>query len=642
MQRITNWFRQPVTQTVRLYQGAKHTRYSFGFGNSGNSSADSELAGQIVTLRARARQLMRDSAYAKRARTVIVNNVIGAGVGMQAQVLGVRGELNTRVNDDIELRWLEWSRADSCHTGGTMHFADLERAAMAEIVTAGECFIRKHFRRFGSSTVPYALELIEAERVLDDTSSPITGVVAGNVRMGVELDEFQRPLAYYIRRRHPGDRRWQGNMPDEVIRVPAAEIFHLRLGDRWPQTRGEPWLHNVLRKLDDLNEYTQAEIEAARASAYFFGTIESPESVNPLANDAGEETAPAMDISPGVIQQLMPGEKLNFHTPSRPNAALDAFVRHMLREMAAGLNVSYESLSRDYSQSNYSSSRLALLDDRDTWRTLQRWWIRSFREPLHREWLQAAVLSRAVTSVPIDAYMADVERYSAVLFKPRGWSWVDPVKEVDAFVTAVKAGFTTVTDVIAQTAGGLDIEDVIATRKRELKMFEAAGIEVDTTVEEPPEPVEPAEPEEPEDRSVHVNLSPTINVPERSISVEGARVSVPAPVVHMKSPNVLVESPVINVQPAEVRVEPAVIHVEPAVVNVPAPEVRVSVPAPVVNVEPAVVNVEAPTVNVEPPVVNVAAPEVRVVNEPHDTEQLVETDQKGNVKRVVTRRVRRA
>ena len=46
-------------------------------------------------------------------------------------------------------------------------------------------------------------------------------------------------------------------------------------------------------------------------------------------------------------------------------------MRFMLREIAAGTGVSYESLSRDYSQSNYSSSRLALIDDRDLWRVFQ-------------------------------------------------------------------------------------------------------------------------------------------------------------------------------------------------------------------------------------------------------------------------------
>lgn len=506
-QRIAAWFnRRPIVQSVRLYSGAKHTRGTFGFGTSGNASADNELAGQLSILRARSRQLVRDNAYAKRARQVVVNNVVGAGVGLQGQVMTTRDEPAERVNDDIEWAFWHWSRADSCHTGGALHFGDLERAIMGEVFTAGEAFVRKHYRKFGQSRVPFALELIEAERVLDDTHAPMAGIT-GNVRMGVELDEFQRPVAYYFRRKHPGDRRWQGMAPDEIIRVPAAEILHLKITDRWPQTRGEPWMHTVVRKLDDIGEYSASEVQAARASSYYFGTIESAESNNPLATiDADGAVPQTMEIESGLIQQLMPGEKLNFHTPSRPNTAIDPFLRYMLREVAAGVGVSYESLSRDYSQSNYSSSRLALLDDRDCWKVLQQWWARSFREPLHREWLQQAVLARAIAAVPVDAYLADPQRYEAARWKFRGWSWVDPAKEQEAYAAAVRNGFMTVTDVIAQTAGGLDIEDVIATRQRELKMFEEAGIRVDTTVEEEPGPEPPAAPEKDDDEEPPARL----------------------------------------------------------------------------------------------------------------------------------------
>jgi lambda family phage portal protein len=160
----------------------------------------------------------------------------------------------------------------------------------------------------------------------------------------------------------------------------------------------------------------------------------------------------------------------------------------MLREVAAGIGVSYESLSRDYSQSNYSSSRLSLLDDRDLWRVLQQWFVRSFREPLHRVWLQQAVLAGAIPEIELGEFGRNPEKFAAVRWKPRGWSWVDPTKEVEASAMAVRNGFTTITDVIAATAGGLDIEDIIATRQRELALLEAAGIEVDTTVAEPVEP----------------------------------------------------------------------------------------------------------------------------------------------------------
>jgi len=169
-------------------------------------------------------------------------------------------------------------------------------------------------------------------------------------------------------------------------------------------------------------------------------------------------------------------------------------MRMMLREVAAGIGVSYESLSRDYSQSNYSSSRLALLDDRDLWRVLQQWWARAFRAPLHEQWLQAGVLSRAIKPVSIESYAEAPEKFAAVTWKFRGWSWVDPVKEVGAYKEAIRAGFMTVSKVISLTGGGDDIEDVIAERKRELAMFEEADIDVDTTVEEPAEPVAADEP----------------------------------------------------------------------------------------------------------------------------------------------------
>jgi len=155
-------------------------------------------------------------------------------------------------------------------------------------------------------------------------------------------------------------------------------------------------------------------------------------------------------------------------------------------------------LSRDYSQSNYSSSRLALLDDRDLWRMLQQWWIRSFRQALHRQWLQAAVMARAV-AIDVQAYALDRTKFEAVKFKPRGWGWVDPTKEVAAYKEAELAGYTTKTDIIAATAGGLDLEDVLKTRRHELDMMKAMDLTTDTTQSERPPEGSPDTPDDDED-----------------------------------------------------------------------------------------------------------------------------------------------
>lgn len=487
-QRIGRWIagqpaaRKPSAASARMYHAARPSRLTQGW-PSVASSADAELSMSLARMRGHSRALVRDAGYARRARNVVVNNVIGSGIGLQAQVTTARGSLAERANSAIERAWEQWCAADSCHTGGRLHFADLERAAMAQVFEAGEVILRIHRRTFGNSAVPLALEMVEAERVADQYA--MVGQEGGNTtRLGIEVDRFCRPVAYYLHDWHFADVAGRVGMtaPDQVRRVDAGDIIHLFVAWRSPQSRGEPWMHAGMRKLNDMDGYSEAEIVAARANANVSAFIESPESPNSDDEDADPNAAPLMALAPGTIEHLAPGEKFAGFTPNRPNPNMDPFMRSMLREVAAAIDVSYESLSRDYSQSNYSSSRLALLDDRDTWQALQRWWVRSFREVFHKQWLQAAVLARAIPAIDVGEYANNPTKFEAVKWKPRGWSWVDPTKEVEAYTQAIRGGLTTLSDVIAKTADGRDLEDVIRERQRELRMLAEAGIAVDTSV----------------------------------------------------------------------------------------------------------------------------------------------------------------
>lgn len=521
--------RSSIGPQQRLYASAQPSRYNPGLGMGGRSSADAELSLSLDRMRAASRQMVRDAPYAKRAKVIVVNNVVGGGVGMQAQTKTERGELSKRVNDDIEQAWCEWSIAANCHTGGALHFADMERAALGQVFDAGEAFVRLHYRAFGRSRVPLALELIEAERLASDLVDPGPVAPGAEMRMGVEVDDFGRALAYWVRARHPGDLTRRVASPDRWERVPAEDMLHLRIVDRWPQTRGEPWMHTSLRKLDSMNDYSTAELQAAQADAYQFGTIRSEQAASMGALADTEEDAeaggkPTMNIENGMVQELEPGQVFDYHHPTRPNTALDPFLRYMLREVAAGIGVSYESISRDYSQSNYSSSRLSLLEDRDLWRTLQLWWMRNFRLPLHRVWLRQAVLGNALVTVPVAQYAGNMPKFEAVKFKPRGWNWVDPAKEVAAYKEAERAGYISAEDVIAQTANGQDIEDVVEAIKRSRELYEAAGIKRDVDVQTSAAPAPgaappPAPPAEPDDDDAQASKSPPNDPPRRVISL---------------------------------------------------------------------------------------------------------------------------
>ena len=477
---LTQWMKERKAEksrrddmSARMFAAANMGRLSSDW-TALNTSADSEILTSLRLMRARSREMVRDNAHAKNAVRIVQNNVVGVGIGMQAQVMTSRGKLVDSLNSKIERAWMSWCDRKTCHTAGLLGMPDILRLVMGQIVEAGEVLIRKVKQPFGGGRTPYALEVIEADRLMD-TWQTARAPNGNAIRMGVEIDEWGRPVAYWLYPTHPGDYQFRTFVPSKFIRVPAEEIDHLYILERWPQTRGVPWFHAVLRRMQDMKGYSEAEIVAARASANIVGFIKSPE----LApGDGIDSSQRVIDSEPGTFKSLLPGEDFVGFNPSRPNAALEPFMRYMLREMAAGVGTSYEALSRDYSQSNYSSSRLSLLDDRDLWRVLQGWLIRNFLSNIYCEWLSQAVLSGEL-QVP-DDYWINPAKYEAARFKPRGWSWIDPTKEVSAYRSAVRAGFMTTADVIAQTASGADVEDVFKGRRQELDMAAELDLVFDT------------------------------------------------------------------------------------------------------------------------------------------------------------------
>lgn len=501
--------KEKVLHAQRAYGAAQLSRLTADWRIT-NTSEDAELSQSLRTVRGRSRQLIRDNSYAQRAKTIVQNNVIGTGIGMVPRVMNSRGEASERVNDQIAEAWENWCRASLCHVGASLHFADLERLLVGEVFEAGEVFTRKYFSALPESDIPLALEVIEPERVADEFQ-PSPPDAANTVRMGIELNRFLRPMAYWFRLLHPGETSLMALAPDRIERVPADQIMHLRMIQRWPQTRAIPWLHAAARRLHDMDGYTEAEIVAARGAAAYMGVIESP-------NPQGEQTDAGKrewTIEPGLLEHLAPGEKMIWNNPNRPNANLDPFLRLLLREIASGVGVSYESLSRDYSKSNYSSSRLGLLDDRDLWRVLQMWFIRGFRHPLHRVWLQQAVLAGQVPAISLEEYAMNPAKFEAVQFKPRGWGWVDPAKEVEAYKEAIRAGLTSQQHVVAMTGDGRDFWEVTKEREADLATEKESGVssDVDPGLEKQqaaaaapgPKPNGAAPPEDDEEAEMVVN-----------------------------------------------------------------------------------------------------------------------------------------
>lgn len=469
---------------LRRYDGARHTRNTADWLVS-SASADSDLRTDLVRLRNRSRDLIRNNPYLKHAiQATLPNNIIGTGLGFQSQVKRKRGDrLNDEINEQIEEAWHEWQNANYCHTAGKLNFGDLQRLAITTLAESGEVIFRKIRQSFGGCPIPIALEVIEADQLCD--SHAVSGYGGNLIKMGVELNEWQRPVAYHLYPYHPGDTQFTRAVENgKLIRVMADDIYHLFISYRPGQTRGVPWLHAVINRIRQMGAFEDAKITTARAQALINAFITTPDPENVMLGSQDEMGNRSWDLDSGEAIVLQPGEQVQAFVPSSPNDNGSEFLKSLLRSATISLGISYEAFTGDFSDTSYSSARTALLQERDCYQVLQTWFINQFLMPFFSEWLDVAVLSGRIK---IDDYFQNRAFYCKPKFTSRGWAWVDPLKEVNANIAAVKAGFKTLTDIAAES--GKDFEEIVKTRRREMDLLASYGVSVETEVQQDPEPV---------------------------------------------------------------------------------------------------------------------------------------------------------
>jgi len=469
----------------RSYAGAIVSRLTSDW-MSTRSSADAEIRNSLSKLRDRSREMVRNNPYAKQAKRTTQVNVVGSGIKLQSQVQQVRGRKPSEaINRLIEEKWHLWTRAQYCDVAGRHSFHMMEWLATGALPESGEALFRIIRRPFGGSRVPLALEMIESD-VLDEEYQGPTLAKLNEWRMGVEINEWGRPVRYAFLTRHPGD-YWFQNAPqkgDKHVFLPAADVIHLFLPERPQQHRGVPWFHSVMADAHQLQGYEEAAVIRARAGASVMGFVTSPE--GELEGDDVEADRRISEFEPGMWKYLEPGQNVEVPNISSPDQQYEMFVKNKVRRFASGFGCSYETLSRDFSETNYSSSRLSLLEDREHWKVIQSYLIENFHNRVFREWLDLAVLAG---ELPFDDYDSRPERYDTPRWMARGWDWVDPLKEAKAYRQMEQAGYMTKAQIVAKLGG--DFFDNLTEFSREQQAAEELSVELDRDIiDELPEEVE--------------------------------------------------------------------------------------------------------------------------------------------------------
>ncbi|WP_018261353.1 phage portal protein [Methylobacterium sp. WSM2598] len=429
---------------ARAYDGAKVGRRSESFQGAA-TSANVELAWALARLRNRSRDLARNTAAGARVLDVKTAHAIGTGI------IAVPDNGSDRIDNQVRQEWADWCAQSDVE--GILDFGGQQVASYRTMNEGGEAVIRRIPRRIGEGPrVPLQLQVLEGDFL--DTARDL-GIFDGHhSRLGVGLGDFDRRTGYWLHTQHPGDFNFYGS-PFVSTFLPASEVIHLYRPLRPGQVRGVPVFAPVLMTARDLADLMDAVLVKAKTEACFAAFVkpdgQQPNSLGQVLREGESGRRKIEKLAPGMINYLNPGEEVAFAQPTG-SGQFEPVSLAAKMDFAAGVGLTYDQLTGDLRQANYSSLRAGKVENR---RLVEQ----------EQELILVPQLMRRVTAWWTEAaILAGVLRSRR---EPYRWDFVmpavepiDPRKDLEADILAVRAGRMTPQRFIS--AWGEDWRKVVA------------------------------------------------------------------------------------------------------------------------------------------------------------------------------------
>lgn len=443
-------------------------------------SADADLLPELDTMRGRSRDLGRNNGVARGMVQTVVDNVVGVGLRLSAKpdykALGKTKEWADAWRANVQSRFAAYWCTTAIHSGDTLNGDQLVAQALRSQLENGDAtgiFDWLPDRGDGYATKIKVFESDRLSNPMGETDSPI-------LRGGVKLDPATgAPIGYFVRNAHPGDAYLAGmagafpawEFVPRRTNFGRLRVLHAFDAERPDQHRGKPIMAPVMPLFKQLDRYIGAEVAAAVVNGMIAGIIETPMTMEDIVelfkNDADAylkmRRDHAVGLESGSLIPLAPGDKMNAFLPQRPATGFGVFVENVLRIVGTAADLPYELVLKDFSKTNYSSARAALLE---AWRSFMRrrdnlgsQWC----DPIYWNWLEEQVNAGTVDAPDFYENRAAYQRCKWI---GPGRGWVDPVKEAMAAQIRIDSGVSTLEEECAEQ--GKDWEEVMEQRATEL------------------------------------------------------------------------------------------------------------------------------------------------------------------------------
>lgn len=441
------WAAQREAWRQSLYELRNYDAGGYGHNNNNwrvsNRSAEQTDTYDREIIRARARDLERNSDLMNAVISAYKRNVVGAGYSMQAKT----GD--SELNKQIEKLWLKWCKKRNCDVTGTQSLNQMIRMAVArKKVDGGILFVKRYTTQ---GTIPFQLQLIEVDELSSETISP--NEKGNRVVGGIEYNSFNRPVGYHIKQYD-----LSGMGIEKPIYIKADDVIFYFSKKRPTQIREMSDMTFTIPRIRDVNEFMVAvsvkERIAACLSVFIKKATPRDGFGRGMARKADAEYE-GKTISPGMIKELNAGDEIQIVNPAGQGSDATSFTKLQQRLIGSGQGISYESVSRDMAEATYSSARQGLIEDELTY-SEEKELLCEILDEIYETFVISAVLCG---KLEIKDFWTNKDTYLAHEWIQEPKPWIDPKKESEANMIAIKTGQKTFKQIAAEN--GRDWQDQI-------------------------------------------------------------------------------------------------------------------------------------------------------------------------------------
>jgi len=438
--------RMQLENAERSYDIASKSRRNSGWFRPETSGA--QEASTAFRLAANTgHELVRNNPLAKRARNVWASNVVGGGIQLEAT--GISDAKSKKFNE----AWDEWAESTDIDFEGHHTLYGLQDLWMKTVVETGGVFIRNHVNK--SKKFPLQLQTIE-QTFLDNSKNGITE--NGTLIDGIEYDAQGQVRGYWLKSEETHTKL--GKPPKSKFHK-SSKMIHIFRKDRAGQHLGITWFHAVATTLRNYNTYQDAKLMQQQIAACFALIVEEAETgmgANTTSSDLPDEIQPAM------VEYVKAGQKVTTVTPPKADNS-NNFDIAIKRDIASGLDLTYEQLTGDYSLVNFASGRMGKSEFFNQLDNVQKNLMKPALDKIFRWFLDLYGIGNGVNGT----FKADWT------FPPR--AAVNPQEEFDVLMSKVRHGMMSPTK--AAKILGERLPHIIEQWKKDKKLFGELPFDID-------------------------------------------------------------------------------------------------------------------------------------------------------------------